>query len=725
MTVAELKAVIKTVMDEQSVSKVKNEASSISDWIKKAIGFAGISLSLVGVKNFLSECNSIAAEVKATNTQFAQTFKTLDESGEAIADFSKEAEEALENVSQKTGIMSSRMKASFASLGAFAKTGGMETAQSIDFAARAAEAAADSAAYFDKSIEETMDIMKRLMKGNFTLDDNLGFQSTQVTRDADALALYGKKYQELESYQQQEVILQQIINANMRMGAAGQAAREAGEYTNQIGEMSENLKMLKANIGMIGLPIVLSFTQKITAVTHHLKEYIGDVNDETSRAHRIQERLMHVMDRVESAISWIVDRGRTLVDMVGGADNAVRLLIGTVGVFLGLNALSRIGDGLKMISSLLDPVKLKVIATFGAALLLFLLIEDFIGFMNGKDSLFGDALEAAGYDADEVREKIANFFTEVQEDFQLITDKINEIGEALGNVFSTKDVDIFKDGVERLNGELERTVDFLKAIGEFFWDLARGNILDLKDDFKAIQDTYKDLKDFKEGKTQEEIDTRNTEMEEWSARTGVSTDRLNKTATAAANEAAAPWLGTIPTPKKDNTWNDIRNEKIQSHKQTSNSDTSIADKIVHVVFGSGLAGKIVDNFESKADETGESLDRLGQKADTGNQKTKTLSTNVENAGTAAWQAATEVSKLESALNFLSSGASNLINMIGSGAALSAIGNYSLPGVNRSVIINQNNTNNFTGVPSTTQAVNKLNGAQKDYSRDIANACSAI
>ena len=42
MTVAELKAVIKTVMDEQSVSKVKNEASSISDWIKKAIGFAGI-----------------------------------------------------------------------------------------------------------------------------------------------------------------------------------------------------------------------------------------------------------------------------------------------------------------------------------------------------------------------------------------------------------------------------------------------------------------------------------------------------------------------------------------------------------------------------------------------------------------------------------------------------------------------------------------------------------
>lgn len=686
MTVAELKAVIKTVMDEQSVSKVKNEASSISGWLKKAIGFAGISLSLVGVKNFLSECNSIAAEVKATNTQFDQTFKTLDESGAAIADFSKEAEEALENVSQKTGIMSTRMKASFASLGAFAKTGGMETAQSIDFAARAAEAAADSAAYFDKSIEETMDIMKRLMKGNFTLDDNLGFQSTQVTRDADALALYGKKYQELESYQQQEVILQQIINANMRMGAAGQAAREAGEYTNQIGELNENIKMLKANIGMIGLPIVLSFTQKITAVTHHLKEYVGDVNDETSRAHKIQERLTRGMDRVEGIIGWIVDKGRSLVDMVGGADNAIRVLIGTVGVFLGLNALSRIGDGLKVISSLLDPVKLKVLATFGAALLLFLLIEDFIGFMNGKDSLFGDALEAAGYDTDEVREKIANFLTEAKEDFNLIIEKVKDIGKTLTDVFSPNDLDIFREGLGRLNTELDLTGEYLKAIGEYIKDLFTFQWDDLLQDAENIATAKANLKAFKEGEDVKEAAQRKAAMKENAQRNGTTVNSINRTATQAGNDVAAKYLGYNPY--------------LQANQLLTDSNTKASAS------SQDLSGR---------------QDILNEKLEKNKQKSDEYSRKLDSTASSAQSLTSDLGALKGAFDALSSGVQNLINMAGNGMTNWAIGNYNLPGVGRNVTINQTNNNQFNGIASTAQAANQVTAGYKDSTRDIQNA----
>ena len=436
MTVEEMFIQLGFKVDQSSKKKVESDANALKGLLTKALGVIGIGLTLTGVKNFLSECNSIAAEVKATNTQFEQTFKTLDESGNAIADFSAQAKERLNQASQATGVSASRMKASFASLGAFAKTGGMETEQALDFAGRAAEAAADSAAYFDKSIEETMDVMKRLMKGNFTLDDNLGFQSTEATRDAQALEMYGKKYKDLLSWQQQEVILQQIINANMAQGAAGQAKREAGEYTNQVGELSENMKMLKANIGMIGLPIVLSVSQKISAVVQKVADFVGDVNDETSVAAKVQKELLYYMDKIETVISKVVQIGQRMIDTVGGNENAMKLLLAVIAAIAMQQYLPKIISMFTGFRDILHSVNLKAVALIAVIVGIFLIIEDFVGFLNGKDSLFGELLEANGFDQGEVREKILGFFDNVKGKIDEFVEWIKGVPEKVQQFFS-------------------------------------------------------------------------------------------------------------------------------------------------------------------------------------------------------------------------------------------------------------------------------------------------
>ena len=57
--------------------------------------------------------------------------------------------------------------------------------------------AADSAAYYDRSLEETSETLKSFLKGNFENDAALGLSCTKTTRNTAANKLYGKSFTEL------------------------------------------------------------------------------------------------------------------------------------------------------------------------------------------------------------------------------------------------------------------------------------------------------------------------------------------------------------------------------------------------------------------------------------------------------------------------------------------------------------------------------------------------
>ena len=76
---------------------------------------------------------------------------------------------------------------------------------------------------------------------------------------------------------------------------------------------------------------------------------------------------------------------------------------------------SRSRLGIQTISSLLTPARLKVAGIAAAILAVFLLVEDFVAFLQGKDSVIGELLKGAGVDVDEAREKIIGFFNGAKE----------------------------------------------------------------------------------------------------------------------------------------------------------------------------------------------------------------------------------------------------------------------------------------------------------------------
>lgn len=214
------------------------------------------------VKEFASGTIDAAAEVKAANSQFSQSF----------GDLETEAKAALTGISDDTKIATTRMQESYTRIFAFAKTVGAESGEALDIASRAMVAAADSAAYYDKSIEGVTETLQSFLKGNYENDAALGISATEVSRNTMANQLYAKSFQELSESQKVDTLLAMVEAGNAASGAIGQAARESDSWENVTGELSEAFRQLQAQAGKPALQKLTPVIQKITDATYELIE---------------------------------------------------------------------------------------------------------------------------------------------------------------------------------------------------------------------------------------------------------------------------------------------------------------------------------------------------------------------------------------------------------------------------------------------------------------------
>ena len=117
-----------------------------------------------------------AADMEALDSQFEQTFGSEAERASGI----------LADLSDEFDILPNRMKPALIQMTAFAKTTGMETPEALDLASRALRVAADSSAFYDKSLEDTSESLRSFLKGNYANDAALGISATETTRNAKA-----------------------------------------------------------------------------------------------------------------------------------------------------------------------------------------------------------------------------------------------------------------------------------------------------------------------------------------------------------------------------------------------------------------------------------------------------------------------------------------------------------------------------------------------------------
>lgn len=282
---------------DDTTGKAEKSESKISSAFKK-IGTAVVSYFAVDkIKDFGLECINAASDLEATGAQFSQVFGDLEDT----------ASKNLSAIADSTGVVENRMKGSYTKIAAFAKTTGMDTADALGLADRAMVAIADSAAFYDRTLEETTESLQSFLKGNYENDAALGLSCTETTRNAAANQLYGKSFKDLSEQQKQLTLLQMVEDANELSGAMGQSARETDTWTNQTGNLKQAWQDLKANLG----------TTVLSTVVDVVKSLSEKVQNASEKFDEWKPKIQNVIDKSKEMADWVREN-KTLLLALGG-----------------------------------------------------------------------------------------------------------------------------------------------------------------------------------------------------------------------------------------------------------------------------------------------------------------------------------------------------------------------------------------------------------------------
>ncbi len=444
MTIRDIVVAFGFDVDRNSERDAENSINGIANLAKSLLGAIGIGFSIVGIAG-LAEA---AADADALESQFSQVF----------TDMESEAEKRLRAIEDDTGVLVNRMKGSFSGIAAFAKVSGVEQADALELADRAMVAVADSAAYYDRSIEDVTESLRSFLKGNYENDAALGLSATETTRNAAANELYGKSFKDLSEAEKQFTLLKMVEDANAASGALGQAARESDTWTNQLGNLKQSIQDLKAAAGAGFLKPAVEVLKGLISLTQKAKEKISEATEENGimtrsfdRFHALVKVIRPGLERMLQTLSLGSSKGKDIVkevvDRLGGMENVLKLVAVAAGAFFAVMAyakavstVTRLYHAWKEVDKVLLGAKLKVLALVAVLVILALIVDDFVNFLMGNDSVIGSIFDQAGIGADNARDAIFDAFGKIR-DFlmsiwELIEPRLPEILESLGKAAS-------------------------------------------------------------------------------------------------------------------------------------------------------------------------------------------------------------------------------------------------------------------------------------------------
>lgn len=419
MTIRDIAVAFGFEVDKNSEKQAENSINGLKNFASKALSVIKIGFSIAGI----SALAEASADAQALKSQFSQVF----------GDMEDEAADRLQKIGDDTGILVNRMKGSYSQIAAFAKVSGVEQEDAIGLANRAMVAVADSAAYYDRSMEDVTNSLQSFLKGNFENDAALGLSCTETTRNTAANALYGKSFKDLSEAEKQFTLLQMVEDANKASGALGQAARESDTWTNQLGNLKQAFQDLKAAGGSIilqpvvsVLKILVAMTQQATKVVTNLTSENGLLTKSFDRFHALMKIMKPNIERLwesfSNGVSKAIEFGKGIINRFGGIENLLKILAIAAGAFVVAMNWSKItaaaGAFVKLLSGIgkmFSLANLKILAVVAVVVLLALVIDDFVNFLMGNDSVIGSVFDKAGIGADNAREAIFKAWQKVKE----------------------------------------------------------------------------------------------------------------------------------------------------------------------------------------------------------------------------------------------------------------------------------------------------------------------
>ena len=372
MTIRDIMILLGFDIDEQSQNEAENSVKSLKDMATKALGAIGVAFSVAGAASFVKDCVSVASEVEEMQNKFDVVFQGMTDEVEAWA----------QSYSDAIGRNKNDIKTYLADQQNLLVGFGMTRQEGAELSKQMTTLALDLASFANLDETAAVNNMTKAVMGESEAAKALGAVLNDDTRARamQAMGLSGT-YEKLDQLTKMQVNYNAILAQSP--DAIGDCERSLGSYKSTVVQFQSKLKGIKTLVGQFFMPTfqkVISFGAKGLTV---LRDGVQKLNDFAAK--------------------------------IGGAEKIIGVLGVTIGATLAIVNFQKISNGLKLIGKGLSNVNLKVFAIAAVVLMLALIVQDFIAFMNGDNSVIGALFEKAGIDADEARATIQKAWSTIKD----------------------------------------------------------------------------------------------------------------------------------------------------------------------------------------------------------------------------------------------------------------------------------------------------------------------
>lgn len=228
---------------DETTGKATQSESKMSSAFKKIGAAVTTYFAVDKVVDFGKQVVKAAANVSAEASAFEQI----------MGGYSDTAQKKMNEIADNTGMVASRLTPYMTSMTAKFKGLGFDIGEATDLASDGLNLAADAAAFWDMSLDDSMSHLNSFINGSYEGGEAIGLfaNDTQMASYAvsQGLVKQTKDWASLDEATKQATRLEYAQNMMKASGAVGQASKESSQYANVQANLNEKWRQFKAQIG--------------------------------------------------------------------------------------------------------------------------------------------------------------------------------------------------------------------------------------------------------------------------------------------------------------------------------------------------------------------------------------------------------------------------------------------------------------------------------------------